>query len=93
MELAFCETEGGRNRHEEQRQEPYSKAASSLPSKADYRMGLNIVNMYFAMFNRASVGFLAIARDRLAASLAHFQELLPSVPDSGNSAKAFACAS
>jgi len=63
MELAFCETEGGRNRHEEQRQEPYSKAAPSLPTNADYRMGPNIVNMYFAMFNRSSVGFLVITSD------------------------------
>lgn len=82
MELAFCETEGGRNRHEEQRQEPYSKGSILTAVESRLPYGLNIVNSYFAMFNRDSEDFLALARDRFASSLVHFLELLRAVPNS-----------
>lgn len=58
MDLAFCETEGGRNRHEEQRQEPYSKGSILTAVESRLPYGLNIVNSYFATFNKDSVDFL-----------------------------------
>src|SRR2546423_14772501 len=49
-----------------------SKAASSLPWKADYRTELNIVNSYFAMFNYESAQFKSGRSDFHRSSLSFF---------------------
>jgi len=52
--LAFTENEGGGKSGMRTVAGAFVRAASSLPWKADYRTGPNIVNWYFAMFNYES---------------------------------------
>ena len=52
------------NKHEEQRQEPYSKGSILTAVQSRLPYGLNIVNSYFATFNSASIAFLVLAMDQ-----------------------------